>query len=180
MSRTIKIPILGIETQIDDSGTIDDVIKDTVEAVSEASILFCISANTRGEGIVKELSYVQQDLAESTIDLVYELFKNAKNAVITLVDINLKNEDRITKWYKNINSREEFIELIKNDAEFAETMNLQITERKLEWEELTKWVMKHTDVEWENLYIVEEIAKDTTPKTVVTVKRYHDTIEYYL
>jgi thymidylate synthase len=24
--------------------------------------------------------------------------------------------------------------------------------------------MKNTDVEWENLYIVEEIAKETTPK----------------
>lgn len=34
---------------------------------------------------------------------------------------------------------------------------------KLTWEERVQWVMRHTDVEWENLYIVEEIAKPTTP-----------------
>jgi len=34
------------------------------------------------------------------------------------------------------------------------------------WEEQVQWVMRNTDVEWENLYIVEEIAKETTPTTV--------------
>ena len=36
------------------------------------------------------------------------------------------------------------------------------------WEEQVQWVMKYTDVEWENLYIVEEVYKETTPTTVVT------------
>ena len=36
--------------------------------------------------------------------------------------------------------------------------------REMTWEEQVHWVMKNTDVEMENLYIVEEIAKDTTPK----------------
>jgi len=36
--------------------------------------------------------------------------------------------------------------------------------REMTWEERVQWVMKNTDVELENLYIVEEIAKDTTPK----------------
>ena len=36
--------------------------------------------------------------------------------------------------------------------------------RELTWEEQVQWVMKNTDVEMENLYIVEEIAKDSTPK----------------
>jgi thymidylate synthase len=36
--------------------------------------------------------------------------------------------------------------------------------RELTWEEQVQWVMKNTNVEWENLYIVEEIAKETTPK----------------
>lgn len=36
--------------------------------------------------------------------------------------------------------------------------------REKTWEEQVQWVMKNTDVEWENLYIVEEIAKETTPK----------------
>lgn len=30
--------------------------------------------------------------------------------------------------------------------------------------------MKNTDIEWENLYIVEEIAKDTTPTHIVTLQ----------
>jgi thymidylate synthase len=36
--------------------------------------------------------------------------------------------------------------------------------REMTWEEQVQWVMKNTDVEMENLYIVEEIAKDSTPK----------------
>ena len=36
--------------------------------------------------------------------------------------------------------------------------------REKTWEEQVQWVMQNTDVEWENLYIVEEVAKDTTPK----------------
>jgi hypothetical protein len=40
--------------------------------------------------------------------------------------------------------------------------------RLMTWEEQVQWVMKYTDVEWENLYIVEEVYKETTPTTVVT------------
>jgi thymidylate synthase len=36
--------------------------------------------------------------------------------------------------------------------------------RDYTWEEQVEWVMKNTDVEMENLYIVEEISKETTPK----------------
>jgi len=36
--------------------------------------------------------------------------------------------------------------------------------REMTWEEQVQWVMKNTNVELENLYIVEEIAKDSTPK----------------
>ncbi len=42
-------------------------------------------------------------------------------------------------------------------------MEIQIG-REMTWEEQVQWVMRNTDVEMENLYIVEEIAKDTTPK----------------
>lgn len=38
------------------------------------------------------------------------------------------------------------------------------------WEEQVQWVMKNTDVELENLYIVEEIAKETTPTIIVTTQ----------
>ena len=40
--------------------------------------------------------------------------------------------------------------------------------RLMTWEEQVQWVMKYTDVEWENLYIVEEVYKETTPTKVVT------------
>ena len=33
----------------------------------------------------------------------------------------------------------------------------------LTWEERIQWVMKNTDVELENFYIVEEVYKPTTP-----------------
>ncbi len=36
--------------------------------------------------------------------------------------------------------------------------------REMTWEEQVQWVMRNTDVEMENLYIVEEISKDSTPK----------------
>ena len=42
--------------------------------------------------------------------------------------------------------------------------------REMTWEQQVQWVMKNTDVEWENLYIVEEVAKDTTPTHVVTLQ----------
>ena len=41
--------------------------------------------------------------------------------------------------------------------------------REMTWEERVQWVMKNTDVEWENLYIVEEVAKDTTPTHMLCV-----------
>jgi hypothetical protein len=42
------------------------------------------------------------------------------------------------------------------------------TVTKLTWEEQIQWVMKNTDVELENLYIVEEVYKPTTPTHRVT------------
>ena len=56
---------------------------------------------------------------------------------------------------------------------------MKIEERELTWEAQVQWVMKNTDVEWENLYIVEEIAKDTTPKRLLTVTYKDEKIEVY-
>jgi len=47
--------------------------------------------------------------------------------------------------------------------------SFQFYTRELTWEERVQWVMKNTDVEWENLYIVEEIAKPTTPKRAISL-----------
>ena len=45
----------------------------------------------------------------------------------------------------------------------------QVYTRELTWEEQVQWVMKNTDVEWENLYIVEEIAKSSTPTRAISL-----------
>jgi thymidylate synthase len=45
----------------------------------------------------------------------------------------------------------------------------QVYTRELTWEEQVQWVMKNTDVEWENLYIVEEIAKPSTPTRAISL-----------
>jgi desulfoferrodoxin (superoxide reductase-like protein) len=50
-----------------------------------------------------------------------------------------------------------------------QTVNEVIT--PMTWEEQIQWVMKYTNVELENLYIVEEVYKETTPtvKVVTTI-----------
>jgi hypothetical protein len=47
--------------------------------------------------------------------------------------------------------------------EFITYNEKAMSTRELTWEEQVQWVMKNTDVELENVYIVEEIAKPTTP-----------------
>ena len=54
-----------------------------------------------------------------------------------------------------------------------------ITTRSMTWEEQVHWVLRNTNVELENLYIVEEIAKDTTPNTVVTTTAKGSTVITY-
>ena len=51
--------------------------------------------------------------------------------------------------------------------------------RRMTWEEQVQWVMKNTDVEWENLYIVEEVYKDTTPTHIVTTQIGEEIITTY-
>jgi hypothetical protein len=75
MSRTIKIPLLGIETNVNKDAT----EKDIIEAVSEASVAFCIASTEDGQGIKKELELVNQDfkiackeIAERISNLPYE------------------------------------------------------------------------------------------------------------
>jgi hypothetical protein len=58
-------------------------------------------------------------------------------------------------------------------------MSNKIEEREMTWEEQVQWVMKNTDVEWENLYIVEEIAKETTPTHIIKkIENGKTTISY--
>jgi len=45
----------------------------------------------------------------------------------------------------------------------------QVYTRELTWEEQVQWVLKNTDVELENIYIVEEIAKPSTPTRAISL-----------
>ncbi len=56
----------------------------------------------------------------------------------------------------------------------------QVYTRELTWEEQVQWVMKNTNVEWENLYIVEEIAKDTTPKRAISLMWNQRSVDTFL
>jgi len=51
--------------------------------------------------------------------------------------------------------------------------------REMTWDEKVRWVMNNTDVEMENLYIVEEVDKDTTPTHVVTLQVGEEIIVTY-
>jgi thymidylate synthase len=56
----------------------------------------------------------------------------------------------------------------------------QVYTRELTWEEQVQWVMKNTDVEMENLYIVEEIAKPSTPKRVISLMWNQRSVDTFL
>jgi hypothetical protein len=76
-------------------------------------------------------------------------------------------------------TQEEFINKCKTDTEFSERWGLRIEERELSWEERVQWVMKNTDVEWENFYITEEVHKPSSPTKLITITYNDKTIESY-
>lgn len=78
-----------------------------------------------------------------------------------------------------MHNRESFEAEAKGNPEFAKQWGLTFETRELTWEETVQWVMKYTDVELENLYIVEEAAKDTTPKNLTTVTYKNQTAATY-
>jgi len=56
----------------------------------------------------------------------------------------------------------------------------QVYTRELTWEEQVQWVMKNTNVEWENLYIVEEIVKESTPKRAISLMWNQRSVDTFL
>ena len=53
----LKIPLLGIETNVSKTPSIEEII----QAVSEASVAFCIASDEYGRGIKKELEAVEEE-----------------------------------------------------------------------------------------------------------------------
>jgi thymidylate synthase len=56
----------------------------------------------------------------------------------------------------------------------------QVYTRELTWEEQVQWVLKNTDVELENLYIVEEIAKPSTPTRAISLMWNQRSVDTFL
>jgi thymidylate synthase len=56
----------------------------------------------------------------------------------------------------------------------------QVYTRELTWEQQVEWVMKNTNVELENVYIVEEVAKETTPKRAISLMWNQRSVDTFL
>jgi len=56
----------------------------------------------------------------------------------------------------------------------------QVYTRELTWEEQVHWVLKNTNVELENVYIVEEIAKPSTPKRTISLMWNQRSVDTFL
>jgi len=56
----------------------------------------------------------------------------------------------------------------------------QVYTRELTWEEQVQWVLKNTDVELENVYIVEEIAKPSTPTRAISLMWNQRSVDTFL
>jgi thymidylate synthase len=56
----------------------------------------------------------------------------------------------------------------------------QVYTRELTEEEQVQWVMKNTNVEWENVYLVEEVAKSTTPKRAISLMWNQRSVDTFL
>jgi len=76
-------------------------------------------------------------------------------------------------------TKEEFIDKIRNNYGFANIFGIDIDEKEMTWDEKVQWVMKNTNVEWENIYITEEAHKETTPKKIITLKYNNQIVKNY-
>ena len=56
----------------------------------------------------------------------------------------------------------------------------QVYTRELTWEEQVHWVLKNTNVELENVYIVEEIAKPSTPTRAISLMWNQRSVDTFL
>jgi hypothetical protein len=123
------------------------------------------------------------------IDEAYALFFSEASMIKEAYECGdiLGSQPYIDAMFSNpeqlvILDKDEFVNLVKTHYRFNEEWKkwgLEIEERELEWKERIQWVMKNTDVEWENLYITEEVYKPTTPTKLVTLKYKGETIESY-
>jgi thymidylate synthase len=102
-------------------------------------------------------------------------------------------------YFEGINQINKLVEDLKNNPDSRRLMvsawnvaqvdqmalppchyGFQVYTRELTWDEQVQWVMKNTNVELENVYIVEEIAKDTTPKRKISLMWNQRSVDTFL
>jgi hypothetical protein len=76
-------------------------------------------------------------------------------------------------------SKDEFINKATNNRCFGLLFGLDLTEKKLTFEEKINWVMRNTDVDLENLAITERAMHPDTPIKLITLKYQNKTVEIY-
>lgn len=96
------------------------------------------------------------------------------------VDYLKTHEDNFLFLEDEMNlTKEQFVEKLTNNYGFGHSFDILITKFELTFDDKIRWVMKNTDVELENLYIVEEVYKPTTPTKLVRLKYKNEQIEFY-
>jgi thymidylate synthase len=100
----------------------------------------------------------------STIDVPKKVLKPGINQIQNLIN-NLKTNPDSRRLMVNAWNVGELDQMVLPPCHYG----FQVYTRELSWEERVQWVLKHTDVELENLYIVEEIAKNSTPKRAISL-----------
>jgi hypothetical protein len=72
-----------------------------------------------------------------------------------------------------------FEAMAESDQSFSDQWGIVIETRQMTWDESTQWVMQNTNVEWENLYIVEEVYKKSTPNEIKSITYKDKTASRY-
>lgn len=128
-----------------------------------------IRKNETGEEFLKMLKEIHMKKYDQMIDRAYEVYSSAyekDNSIgITMLVKMVEGKSLYRKP-----GREMFEGMVIHDGSFAKRWGFKVLKREMTWEEKVQWVMKHTDVELENLYIVEEAQKPTTPRNIIEIE----------